>query len=124
MTATTRTWGQTMRVYIADFTKCNTKIGFFRVLILSFGLKMTLLASGSTNIWRGLCEQIAAVTSGFVPVRVRISGLENVYSFYPAGVDTLLRILRAAEEERPLLRTDVRIGDAIWDAGARNQTQT
>lgn len=110
---------QTVRVFIADFSKCGTKAGFFRLMVLAFGLKLSALPTGESVFWSALCKRLAAVSKGFVPVRVRLSGLENIYSFYPKGVETLLRILRAAEEESPLFRAEVRIGDALWNVSGK-----
>ena len=105
---------KTMKVYLADFSKCSTKAAFYRILALTFGLKLSVLALGGNMFWRAMCENIARISISCIPVKVRISGLETVYSFFPDGVEKFLRVLRAAEENYPLFSADIKIGDAVW----------
>ena len=106
---------QTVRVYIGDFSKCGSRTAFYRTAIRTFGMKNTVLPINRKEFFTELCRRLSAVSSGFIPVRIRLSGLESAYVSCPDEVTTLIRILRAIEENSPLLRTEIRIGNAIWN---------
>ncbi len=119
MTAAQR---QTVKVYIADFSRVGTKAGFYRRLTAAFGLKASALPVGLGHerlvheqaFWQELCRRVAHIASTQLPVRIRIIGAENVYVQCRVEMDRLLRILRAAEENAQDLRADVKLGNAIW----------
>ena len=121
MTAAQR---QTIRVYIGDFTKCATRHTFYRAAARAFGLGNLSLPASSLvplpinrrEFFTSLCRRFTAVANGYLPVRVRLIGLENIYVSCPEEVTTLIRILRALEEKFPNFRAEIRIGNAVWNA--------
>ncbi|MBQ8510618.1 MAG: hypothetical protein IJ493_11995 [Clostridia bacterium] len=109
MTAAQR---QTVKVYIADFRKCTTRTGFYRQLSRAFGVSLPV--GGSTSLWKAFCQRIAVISAYQIPVRVRLVGLENIYSHCREDVDALVRVLRAAGERSEALRCEAIVGDAKW----------
>ena len=93
---------QITKVYIADLTKCATKCGFFSVMARAFGL--TNPPASDRSFWNELCRRTAVISASPYPVRIKVTGLTNVETFYPEGVYYLLRIFNALEEESEDLR--------------------
>lgn len=103
----------TMRVYIADFTKCKSRNSFYSILADAFGGRSCAHAKPA-EFWRVFCERAAFVISGPTAVKARISGLEDAYAVCPDDVIKLIRVLRAVEERSPLFSADIKIGSAVW----------
>lgn len=109
MTAAMR---QTVKVYIANFEGCTGRASFIMRLARAFSIDPSRILKG--ELWRALCERIAAIGAGDIPVRVRVMGLDDAYPSLSRECETLIRILRAAAEKNECFRADAVIGDMKW----------
>ena len=103
---------QTVRVYIANFEGCNTRAGFIFRLARAFSIDMTRVLKG--DIWRALCERVAALAMGDYPVHVRVVGLDDAYEKLSGECESFLRILRAAQSKSEAFRADAVVGNIKW----------
>ncbi len=97
---------QTTKVYIANFTNCTTKSGFFRILARAFGMGAGAIGLSDRTFWHELCRRTAVITASPHPVRIKVTGLSTVDEFYPEGVYYLLRVFNAMEEQGEDLRAN------------------
>ncbi len=109
MTAAVR---QTVKVYTANFEGCTSRIGFVFRLARAFSIDAARVLKG--EVWRALCERIAALGAGNYPVRVRLVGLDDAYPTLPFECESLLRILRAAESRSDTFSAEAMVGDRKW----------
>ena len=97
---------QTTKVYIANLSNCTTKSGFFRIIARAFGIGASVLGLSDKAFWHELCRRTAVIAASPYPVRIKVTGLSSVDSFYPEGVYYLLRVFNAMEEEASDLRAN------------------
>ena len=109
MTAAVR---QTVKVYTANFEGCTSRAGFIFRLARAFSIDVARVIKG--EVWRALCERIYVLGAGNSPVRVRLVGLDDAYSALPRECESLLRILRTAENSSDTFSAEAMVGDRTW----------
>lgn len=97
---------QITKVYIANFTNCSSKSGFFRTLARTFGINANILGKSDNAFWHELCKRTAVIAALPYPVRIKTVGLSAVDKFYPEGVYFLLRVFNAMEDTGEDLRAN------------------
>lgn len=103
---------QTVKVYIANFEGCTTRAGFILRLARAFSIDMKRILKG--EVWRALCERVGALASDEYPVRVRVMGLDEAYPNLSKECESLIRILRAAQNRNSTFRAEAVVGNMKW----------
>ena len=103
---------QTVKVYTANFEGCTSRAGFVFRLARAFSIDAARVMKG--EVWRALCERITALGAGKYPVRVRLVGLDDAYPSLPCECESLLRILRTAENSSDTFSAEAMVGDRTW----------
>ena len=103
---------QTVKVYIANFEGCTNRTSFILRLARAFSIDAAKVLKG--QVWHAFCERIASLGAGAYPVHVRVVGLDDAYRSLPMECESLLRILRAAQEGSTAIRADAIVGDRKW----------
>ena len=109
MTAAVR---QTVKVYTANFEGCTSRTGFVFRLARAFSIDVARVIKG--EVWRALCERIASLGAGNCPVRVRLVGLDDAYPTLSRECESLLRILRTAENSSDTFSAEAIVGERAW----------
>ncbi len=108
----TAAMNQTVKVYIADFEGCTTRAGFIYRLARAFSIDAKRILKG--ELWRALCERVGALATGEYPVRVRVMGLDDAYPTLSKECESLIRILRAAQQRNTTFRAEAIVGNMKW----------
>lgn len=103
---------QTVKVYIANFEGCTNRTSFILRLARAFSIDAGRVLKG--EVWRALCERVSSLRSGNYPVRVRVVGLDDAYPTLPRECESLLRILRAAQDNDGTFRAEAVVGERKW----------
>lgn len=108
----TAAMNQTVKVYIADFEGCTTRAGFILRLAKAFSIDMKRIIKG--EVWSALCERVGSLTLGEYPVRVRVMGLDEAYPNLSKECESLIRILRAAQQRNGAFKAEAIVGNMKW----------
>ena len=108
----TAAMNQTVKVYIANFEGCTTRAGFILRLARAFSIDMKRILKG--EVWRALCERVGSLATGEYPVRVRVMGLDEAYPNLSSECESLIRILRAAQQRNSTFRAEAVVGNMKW----------